>query len=168
MFIAFHILRHLKYSCNTQQGVLVLIWFQQCHGGWYDVHVYRRRWCVTALWMPCIHYKKSFWRCFTSLNLFFSLVYFAVLWLFSEEFVFSKWDLKGQRESNTGDTVASLSSGKSLSAWLFQALNTDPLLSVSSDRFATLWAAESEDNFKNEVTAGCWGFIVSSCPGLPQ
>lgn len=75
--------------------------------------------------------------------------------------------MKGQRESNTGTLSLSLLGGNYCLRGCFQALNTDPLLSVSSDRFATLWAVESEDNFKNEVTAGCWGFIVSSCPGLP-
>lgn len=106
MFIAHHIMCHLKYSCNTQQGVLVLIWSSQCRG-WNDVHVYGRRWCVTVFWMPCIHYKSPFDAVLLHLTflVWFTLLFFGCV---SEEFVFSKWDLKGQRESNTGTLSLSL------------------------------------------------------------
>lgn len=106
MFIAHHIMCHLKYSCNTQQGVLVLIWSSQCRG-WNGVHVYGRRWCVTAFWMPCIHYKSPFDAVLLHLTflVWFTLLFFGCV---SEEFVFSKWDLKGQRECNTGTLSLSL------------------------------------------------------------
>lgn len=106
MFIAHHIMCHLKYSCNTQQGVLVLIWSSQCRG-WNGVHVYGRRWCVTVFWMPCIHYKSPFDAVLLHLTflVWFTLLFFGCV---SEEFVFSKWDLKGQRESNTGTMSLSL------------------------------------------------------------
>lgn len=106
MFIAHHIMCHLKYSCNTQQGVLVLIWSSQCRG-WNGVHVYGRRWRVTAFWMPCIHYKSPFDAVLLHLTflVWFTLLFFGCV---SEEFVFSKWDLKGQRESNTGTLSLSL------------------------------------------------------------
>lgn len=106
MFIAHHIMCHLKYSCNTQQGVLVLIWSSQCRG-WSGVHVYGRRWRVTAFWMPCIHYKSPFDAVLLHLTflVWFTLLFFGCV---SEEFVFSKWDLKGQRESNTGTMSLSL------------------------------------------------------------
>lgn len=106
MFIAHHIMCHLKYSCNTQQGVLVLIWSSQCRG-WNDVHVYGRRWRVTAFWMPCIHYKSPFDAVLLHLTflVWVTLLFFGCV---SEEFVFSKWDLKGQRECNTGTLSLSL------------------------------------------------------------
>lgn len=106
MFIAHHIMCHLKYSCNTQQGVLVLIWSSQCRG-WNGVHVYGRRWCVTVFWMPCIHYKSPFDAVLLHLTflVWFTLLFFGCV---SEEFVFSKWDLKGQRECNTGTLSLSL------------------------------------------------------------
>lgn len=106
MFIAHHIMCHLKYSCNTQQGVLVLIWSSQCRG-WNDVHVYGRRWRLTVFWMPCIHYKSPFDAVLlhSTFLVWFTLLFFGCV---SEEFVFSKWDLKGQRESNTGTMSLSL------------------------------------------------------------
>lgn len=118
-----YILCHLIYSCNIQQGVLVVMYFNSTADA------------MRNTFMVCVCLESVIRALFNLFTLHFGLVpSFSVL---PRMYLGTSWDLKGHSKPNAGRTrlhKMPLSSGKSLTLWLF--------LLLPSDRFVTPQAWE--------------------------